>query len=66
MTIYTALEGGTQDSPCVANPVNLGLIPGVTLTNNYYVVAVSLQGQDLASSLTRESHCTMQSRHVTF
>jgi hypothetical protein len=34
ITIYTALEGGTQDSPCVANPVNAGLISGVTLTKN--------------------------------
>jgi len=34
ITIYTALEGGTQDSPCVANPVSLGLISGITLTKN--------------------------------
>jgi hypothetical protein len=32
ITIYTTLEGGSQDSPCVSNPVNAGLIEGITLT----------------------------------
>jgi len=36
ITIYTAMEagklGGTQDSPCVSNPVGNGLIDGITLT----------------------------------
>ena len=32
ITIYTTLERGTQDSPCVSNPVMAGLIEGITLT----------------------------------
>jgi hypothetical protein len=36
ITIYTMMEagtfGGSQDSPCVSNPVGNGLIDGITLT----------------------------------